>query len=395
MSRAAGLWVALPAFLLAACAEQYHRPIDSPLPPASAPVPAAVPAATPVPAAGADTALPPVRGTARRGRRKGDDRPDFHEVARGDTLFHIALDYGFDYRDLAAWNGLSDPSRIRVGQRLRLQPPPPAPQESVVVELNALPERSAAGPDPVPPEPLEPPAPAVETAVPILTEPRALTLPWSEQTVAGLARSPSAPPPAERRPAAPGPAVRPAPVAASPGATVQARVPPVPATPAGVAPAPAPGRGEARPAPEPRVLPESRASADTRPVTETESDEEEVAWLWPVRGDLLYRFGAGGMKGIGIAGKAGSPVLAAAGGRVVYAGNGMRGYGNMVIVKHNDSYLTVYAHNSALLVRERDSVQSGQKIAEMGDSDADRVALHFELRRFGKPVDPLPVLPRR
>jgi lipoprotein NlpD len=100
-------------------------------------------------------------------------------------------------------------------------------------------------------------------------------------------------------------------------------------------------------------------------------------------------------KGLAIGGKAGDPVLAAADGRVVYAGSGLRGYGNLVIVKHNNTYLTAYAHNQALLVKEDQLVRKGQKIAEMGSSDADRVQLHFEIRRQGKPVDPARLLPSR
>jgi lipoprotein NlpD len=100
-------------------------------------------------------------------------------------------------------------------------------------------------------------------------------------------------------------------------------------------------------------------------------------------------------KGLGIAGRLGEPVLAAADGRVVYAGAGLRGYGNLVILKHNNTYLTAYAHNQALSVKEDQTVRKGQKIAEMGSSDTDRVKLHFEVRRQGKPVDPIKYLPNR
>jgi lipoprotein NlpD len=100
-------------------------------------------------------------------------------------------------------------------------------------------------------------------------------------------------------------------------------------------------------------------------------------------------------KGIDIAGKAGDPVLASADGRVVYAGSGLRGYGNLIILKHNNTYLSAYAHNQALLVKEDQTVRKGQKIAEMGNSDADQVKLHFEIRRQGKPVDPAKYLPAR
>ena len=100
-------------------------------------------------------------------------------------------------------------------------------------------------------------------------------------------------------------------------------------------------------------------------------------------------------KGLDIGGNAGDPVLAVAEGKVVYAGSGLRGYGNLIIIKHDNTYLTAYAHNQALLVKEDQSVKKGQKIAEMGNSDADRVKLHFEVRKQGKPVDPIKYLPSR
>ncbi len=123
--------------------------------------------------------------------------------------------------------------------------------------------------------------------------------------------------------------------------------------------------------------------------------DDEPAWAWPSAGTVLAGFEEGRQKGLAIAGKAGDPVLAAADGRVVYAGSGLRGYGNLVIVKHNNVYLTAYAHNQTLLVKEDQAVRRGQKIAEMGSSDAERVQLHFEIRRQGKPVDPARLLPAR
>ena len=110
---------------------------------------------------------------------------------------------------------------------------------------------------------------------------------------------------------------------------------------------------------------------------------------------MIASFDEGKNKGVAISGKLGDPVVAAADGRVVYAGAGLRGYGNLVILKHNNTFLTAYAHNQALLVREDQVVKQGQRIAEMGSSDADRVKLHFEVRRSGKPVDPLSYLPKR
>jgi lipoprotein NlpD len=137
------------------------------------------------------------------------------------------------------------------------------------------------------------------------------------------------------------------------------------------------------------------ATPSTAPVPASSRDEDDLTWSWPAGGGLLGNFEEGRNKGLLIAGKAGDPVLAAADGRVVYAGAGLRGYGNLVIVKHNNTYLTAYAHNQALLVKEDQAVRRGQKIAEMGASDADRVQLHFEIRRQGKPIDPSRMLPPR
>jgi lipoprotein NlpD len=116
--------------------------------------------------------------------------------------------------------------------------------------------------------------------------------------------------------------------------------------------------------------------------------EEAVSFQWPARGNLISGFDEAKNKGLDIGGKVGDPVMAAADGRVVYAGAGLRGYGNLIIIKHNNTYLTAYAHNQTLLVKEDQVIKRGQKIAEMGNSDADQVKLHFEIRRQGKPVDP-------
>ncbi|SDV51428.1 peptidoglycan DD-metalloendopeptidase family protein [Chitinasiproducens palmae] len=118
-----------------------------------------------------------------------------------------------------------------------------------------------------------------------------------------------------------------------------------------------------------------------------------VTLSWPARGPILARFDGGKNKGVDIGGTAGEPVLAAGEGRVLYAGSGLRGYGNLIIIKHNDTLLTAYAHNQTLLVKEGDAVTRGQKIAEMGSSGTDRVKLHFEVRKQTKPVDPLSYLP--
>ncbi len=124
--------------------------------------------------------------------------------------------------------------------------------------------------------------------------------------------------------------------------------------------------------------------------------DDEISWIWPTSGGpVLAGFDEVKNKGLDIGGSVGDAVVAAADGRVVYVGAGLRGYGNLIILKHNNTYLTAYAHNKSLLVIEDQAVRKGQKIAEMGNSDADRVKLHFEVRRQGKPVDPAKYLPAR
>ena len=131
------------------------------------------------------------------------------------------------------------------------------------------------------------------------------------------------------------------------------------------------------------------------PTAASRDNDDDLTWAWPAAGPVVAPFDDAKTKGLAIGGKAGDPVYAAADGRVVYAGSGLRGYGNLVIVKHNANYLTAYAHNQALLVKEDQIVKRGQKIAEMGSTDADRVQLHFEIRKQGKPVDPARLLPPR
>ena len=115
--------------------------------------------------------------------------------------------------------------------------------------------------------------------------------------------------------------------------------------------------------------------------------ENGIVWTWPTEGSVIQGYSASN-KGLDIAGKAGQPIYAAASGTVAYSGSGLRGYGKLIIIKHDKAFLSAYAHNSVLLVAEGKTVKKGQKIAEMGNTDADRVKLHFEIRRFGKPVDP-------
>jgi lipoprotein NlpD len=171
---------------------------------------------------------------------------------------------------------------------------------------------------------------------------------------------------------------------ASPGAETRPVLPPIgkptAATPTVVATAPTTA---------PAIVP------TPLPATPPRDGDDEVNWLWPANGQVITNFDEVRSKGLSIAGKVGDPVLAAADGKVVYAGSGLRGYGNLVIVRHNNTYLTAYAHNQALLVKEEQTVKRGQKIAEMGATDADRVQLHFEIRKQGKPIDPARLLPAR
>ncbi len=162
---------------------------------------------------------------------------------------------------------------------------------------------------------------------------------------------------------------------------------PAVATPAPPAPAPTP---MAVAVPAPAATPPAAA-----PPAAPRDADDDVAWAWPSAAVVAAPFDEGRNKGLVFTGKAGDPVLAAADGRVVYAGSGLRGFGNLVIVKHNNSYLTAYAHNQTLLVKEDQAVRRGQRIAEMGSSDAERVQLHFEIRRLGKPIDPARLLPPR
>jgi lipoprotein NlpD len=167
--------------------------------------------------------------------------------------------------------------------------------------------------------------------------------------------------------------------------------------PVGSASAPLPAASTAAPpAPVPALTTVTVAPTPANGAAPASRDaDDDIAWGWPAGGTVAVPFDDVRTKGLVFGGKVGDPVLAAADGRVIYAGSGLRGYGNMVIVKHNNSYLTAYAHNQALLVKEDQVVRRGQKIAEMGSSDAERVQLHFEIRRLGKPIDPAKLLPAR
>lgn len=258
-----------------------------------------------------------------------------HTVQRGETLYAIAFANGLDYRDIAIWNQLESADRIRVGQVLRLTSPTDA------VEIKPLDVEPAPSARPL----IDSAQPTDGAGPPMLNEPQAQLLVYSEANWAQVSGA---------RPAAP--------VAASPAPTVPA------------------------PAAVPSAVPAPATSAASTLVD---------TWLWPVDGTLIGHFGSAGGKGIDIAGARNAPVKAVASGKVVYSGSGLRGYGNLLIIKHAGEFLSAYAHNEIILVKEGDMVTAGQKVALMGDSDADRVKLHFEIRRYGKPLDPLTYLPER
>ena len=210
-------------------------------------------------------------------------------------------------------------------------------------EIRLLPDSAVAAIKPVPE------AKHVAREIPIKSLPRAAKLPYSEQAVAELEKMQEAP--------------------RKPDAIAVTKVEP---------------KSESKPEPKPVAVAKSAG----------EEEEDVVEWGMPTAGKIIGEFSeSANRKGIDIAGKLGQPVVASAAGKVVYSGSGLRGYGKLVIIKHNKTYLSAYAHNDQVLVKEGQSVTKGQKIAEMGNTDADKVELHFEIRKLGKPVDPGKYLP--
>lgn len=311
-------------------------------------------------------------------RDPDDDRPDSYKVKAGDTLYSIALNFGQDYREVAAWNQLDDPGVIKVDQVLRLTPPAEPPPRPAPVSAPVV-ERPADKPAVTPP--------VADSGT--RQSPKAVKLPYSAEAVRKVGPLAEAAPPVE-----------------SSEKTEKLAKADKPVDKAVEKPA---GKTAEKPADKPVSKPDSKAKADSasKPAKDTgkpvvkdtpapvepppsgsfTGDEEVSGWGWPTQGKVIARF-TDSNKGLDIGGKTGQPVSAAAKGKVVYSGSGLRGYGKLIIIKHNKTFLTAYAHNSQLLVKEGQVVNKGQKIAEMGNSDADQVKLHFEIRRFGKPVDP-------
>jgi lipoprotein NlpD len=278
-----------------------------------------------------------------------DPGSGYHVVKKGETLYGIALDHGQDYKDVAAWNNLDNPNLIRIGQQLRV-----TPTDSGAVAVTKPVVSSA---------PVE-----IKQVAPIATAPGSPAGSTASNNTETLKREPKG-----------------GKLAYSDEALAKARQ-------AEVASKPVEIRSETKPTEV--KAPETRAPEAKAPEKSVLSGDE-VDWMWPANGKLIAPYAEGGSKGVDIAGKTGDPVLAAASGVVSYAGTGLRGYGNLVVLRHNATYLSVYAHNSKLLVKEKDTVTKGQKIAEMGSTDAESPRLHFEIRRQGKPADPQKFLPVR
>jgi len=261
-----------------------------------------------------------------------------HVVSRGETLYGISFRFGLRYQDVAAWNGISEPYVIEVGQRLRLQPP----------TAQAIAARPIVSTPPAPRPNLPVPATAAATATPVpaIASPTSTPAPTAAPTATSTSTSVSVSAPAPATPVARPPVASPPPVRATdPAITSTTGVP---------------------------------------------------TWQWPVRGPIIGRYVVGDQtkQGINIAGTAGQSVTAAADGVVVYSGAGLVGYGELIIIKHSDEWLSAYAHNRRRLAAEGARVKAGDTIAEMGRTGASRDMLHFEIRRNGKPVDPLVFLPR-
>jgi len=347
------------AAAMAACASRQPAPVSERVAaPAAAPSPVV---AVPAPAA---AAMPP---------KEPDPRPEQYIVKRGDTLYSIALEHGLDYRELAAMNNIENVNIIRVGQVLQVRPAAAPGTVAVASPLAANGSGSTVTPMamtlPIGEARPLPPPPGANGGT-LKTQPKAIKVPYSEQALAQVAKAAGAALVPEPRP------------------ELKTEAKPLPAAEAGPEQKPEP---KSEPKPEPKAEPKPAPL----PAAPANSEEEDrIDWIWPTVGKLLAPFNENAnLKGLDIGGKLGQPVVASAAGRVVYAGGGLRGYGKLIIIKHNKTFLSAYAHNKEILIKEGDQVNKGQRIAELGNTDTDSPKLHFEIRRFGKPVDPARYLP--
>ena len=280
-----------------------------------------------------------------------DWRPDTYIVKKGDTLFSIGLENGFEYKEIAAANRINEPYTIQIGQKLNLaslkakpetaenaQPAPSTAEDGVV--LTPIGAESPVIASKSPEVKTTQPKPTLPTAPSVLSEPKALRETYSLEAFNRTA------------------AVK---VAENKAAKTNKAV-------------------EAKPA-------ESKTS-DAKTSDAKVGDEESIIWAWPTQGKVVANFNEATNKGLDIGGSTGQSIQAASSGKVIYSGSDLRGYGKLVIIKHNKTYLSVYAHNSKIIVKEGQIVALGQKIAEMGNTDSNSVKLHFEIRRLGKSVDP-------
>ncbi len=262
--------------------------------------------------------------------------PGEYLVKRGDTLYRIARENGLDHRDLAALNNIDNPSSLREGQILRLRPA--SQGVATAIASVATPIGGSGGFES---RPLD--AAGTLTATNgLIKEPQGGKQAYSDEALARLNNQT--------------PAVVPAAVATAPVAT---------------------------------------APAVSTPETSGPAQVEGVVWAWPSAAKIKTAYNEAGNKGIDFSGKQGDPVLSAGEGKVLYVGDALAGYGKLVIIRHSTEHLSVYAHNNKILVKEGQAIKLGQKIAEQGSTGTDSVKLHFEIRKQGKPVDPMPFLPKR
>ncbi|MGB4766362.1 MAG: peptidoglycan DD-metalloendopeptidase family protein [Rugosibacter sp.] len=300
-----------------------------------------------------------------------------YRVKKGDTLYSIALDHGHDHREIAAWNQLSNANVIQVDQLLRVAPP----EADATMVAVAKPVQTE-GPIVVRSENQS----VAKEGVPAANAANATNVTNISASADGLKRLPKG-----------------GKVAYSPEALARAQ---------GIVADKAATSGMPSTVPAAPLLPPLKAGQSStgmdknQTATNSEKPAETIAgntpdktpgvlpnWAWPAAGKVLATFSNGGNKGIDIGGKTGDPVLAAADGIVSYVGTGLRGYGNLVVLRHDATWLSVYANNSQVLVKEKQAIKRGQKIALMGASDTATPRLHFEIRQHGKPLDPQQILP--